>query len=631
MNRRQKIIVSVTGIFMVLLILIGLTYAYFLTRITGNSSPNSISVTTANLELIYGDGTTNILTNETPIEPGKFTSSKDFTVTNNGNVITEYAVTLEDFSIVYATDTVINGQSIKAGTVTKLEYPEDMEMTLVCIKQSDNSSCGIVEGALPTHNDIITTNSIEVGETHKYVLTLTYVDSGIDQSKDMNKTIRGKIDIIDPKSTIDLTGTVASYESGDYVEINSTPIKSEIVNGTYKIIGVEPGNHTLHIKYIDSNGNVQSRGSQSLVIKKGDESNVSGNTIIFTDASREVIVDVTETFNLNISEVIKEKKEAPMLAPCDSWYDFDLLSTNIEWEYDFENDSEYIPLTSITFLDKASEEIINSAELSWPSAVDKDGDEENDSDITSYYDADTDTITIAGNGSGEILANPDSSNMFNLVHLNSNFFLENINNLSLLNTSNVTNMANMFAFNNKIKSLDVSNFDTSKVTNMAGMFHWNENLTSLDISNFNTSKVTNMDSMFMYTTSLTTLDATNFDTSKVTNMYGMFGEMHSIAELDLSNFDTSKVTDMSYMFAFDYNLKTIYVSDKFVITEEAKESEKAFMEDSEIPLFADCTSLVGGNGTVYIGYEEDYDRWANSIEYARIDRPGSPGYFTLKQ
>ena len=38
MNRRQKIIVSVTGIFIVLLILVGLTYAYFLTRINGNTS-----------------------------------------------------------------------------------------------------------------------------------------------------------------------------------------------------------------------------------------------------------------------------------------------------------------------------------------------------------------------------------------------------------------------------------------------------------------------------------------------------------------------------------------------------------------------------------------------------------------
>ena len=56
MNRKQKIIVSVTSIFLVLLILVGLTYAYFLTQITPNTNPTSISVETADLKLEYLDG-----------------------------------------------------------------------------------------------------------------------------------------------------------------------------------------------------------------------------------------------------------------------------------------------------------------------------------------------------------------------------------------------------------------------------------------------------------------------------------------------------------------------------------------------------------------------------------------------
>ena len=39
-----------------MLALVGLTYAYFLTRITGNDNPKSISVTTANLQVKYTDG-----------------------------------------------------------------------------------------------------------------------------------------------------------------------------------------------------------------------------------------------------------------------------------------------------------------------------------------------------------------------------------------------------------------------------------------------------------------------------------------------------------------------------------------------------------------------------------------------
>ena len=56
MNKRSKIIVSIVGITIVLLALLGITYAYYLTRIEGNTNTNSISITTADLKLKYGDG-----------------------------------------------------------------------------------------------------------------------------------------------------------------------------------------------------------------------------------------------------------------------------------------------------------------------------------------------------------------------------------------------------------------------------------------------------------------------------------------------------------------------------------------------------------------------------------------------
>ena len=70
MNRKQKIIISITGIFIVLLALVGLTYAYFLTRITGNTKDKSISVTTANLILEYKDSDAYIIGEGEIIEPG---------------------------------------------------------------------------------------------------------------------------------------------------------------------------------------------------------------------------------------------------------------------------------------------------------------------------------------------------------------------------------------------------------------------------------------------------------------------------------------------------------------------------------------------------------------------------------
>ena len=69
MSKKAKIIVSISGIVLVMLILLGLTYAYFLTRIHGNTNNKSISVTTANLELTYGDNSAEILGKDLVLEP----------------------------------------------------------------------------------------------------------------------------------------------------------------------------------------------------------------------------------------------------------------------------------------------------------------------------------------------------------------------------------------------------------------------------------------------------------------------------------------------------------------------------------------------------------------------------------
>lgn len=156
----------------------------------------------------------------------------------------------------------------------------------------------------------------------------------------------------------------------------------------------------------------------------------------------------------------------------------------------------------------------------------------------------------------------DSNKVVNFNENSSKMFYEKkgLTNIDLNNvdTSNVTDMENMFSFCRPLNSLDLSNFDTSQVTNMDSMFACCNSLTSLELSNkFNTSKVTNMDSMFAACNSLISLDLSNFNTSKVTNMKAMFHNCISLTNLDLSNFDTSKVTSMNYMFEECTNLKSI--------------------------------------------------------------------------
>ena len=180
------------------------------------------------------------------------------------------------------------------------------------------------------------------------------------------------------------------------------------------------------------------------------------------------------------------------------------------------------------------------------------------------------------NGSKLIPLNADSSKMF------SNLKFVNID-LSKFNTSNVTDMSNMFnmPWGSKLTAIDLSNFDTSNVTNMSSMFYNCEILTSLDLSSFNTSNVTNMSGMFYNCNSLTSLDLSKFNTSNVTSMEWMFDGCSSLTSLDLTSFDTSNVTDMQEMF---YNCSSLTSLD----LSSFNTSKVTYMSD----MFYGCSSLT---------------------------------------
>ena len=160
--------------------------------------------------------------------------------------------------------------------------------------------------------------------------------------------------------------------------------------------------------------------------------------------------------------------------------------------------------------------------------------------------------------------------------------------LSEFDTSNITNMCNMF-FQCSFNELNLGGkFNTSKVTDMSLMFR------SCDMSNivfgrgFNTSKVTSMRAMFSLCR-VNKLDlGTSFDTSNVKSMCHMFSlcsaksinlgdkfYTHNVNDMDCmfnecgassinlgNNFDTSKVKSMNYMF-YGCKARSITLGDKF--------------------------------------------------------------------
>lgn len=292
MNRRTKIIVSVSGIFIVLLALIGLTYAYFVTRIKGNTNDKSVSINTAKLELVYGDGNGIIKPTEL-LEPGTPIDSKTFSVESKSDeTIDTYGVYLENLT---------NDFSLK----------EDVTITLTC-KEYDvgtnnliKDCTGLTNYVFPTKNELIVENRIDPNVRQDYTLTVNYEENNKDQSIDMNKRIKAKIQIYDTNNVIELKGRVNGSQAGDYIElIGATETKiSHINNDEYNFVGVLPGEYILSVKNI-TDGVETLKGKTKITIERAASESINNNTIKITESTKQITMDINnivEDLDTNIS------------------------------------------------------------------------------------------------------------------------------------------------------------------------------------------------------------------------------------------------------------------------------------------------------------------------------------------
>lgn len=207
MDKKNKLIVSITGIVLILLILVGLTYGYYLTRISGNTSDKSISIDMANLELTYSDG--NGLIEAKSIIPGETIATKTFTVKNTGNAkVSNYVVYL---------DSVVNN----------FEDKNDLKLTLTCT--SDIGNCNGTNITYPSTNIMLVTNDIEEKETQSYELKVEFIETNDDQSDNMNKEMSGNILIKDIKG---LNNTLDNIKGTNNLVVENGKLLSN-----YKIYG----------------------------------------------------------------------------------------------------------------------------------------------------------------------------------------------------------------------------------------------------------------------------------------------------------------------------------------------------------------------------------------------------------
>ncbi len=318
MKNKKRIVISGITLFLVTIMLLGLTYAYYKTRINGNSKDKSISVVSKKLEITYTDG--NGVIEGTGIEPG-YTLTKTFSVENTGDEKVNYKVYFEN---------VVN-------TFTR---SEDWTYKISC--QGTSTTCdGIDSTTFPTsEKSLVLENDIASKETQTYTLTLTYANlTDIDQSIDMGKSLSGKINITkDYKDTANMT--TSDYKQISYT-LNSTTTSNQIMY-LYDNIGTEllkNGENTITIKYkYYTNENSKDNDFLTFMLKNNTSSSspYSGGTVAQSsfkigqqqgslEKTLTVNIDKTNYQNTSLVLLVRQTPDITTSDPLNYTWNFDII------------------------------------------------------------------------------------------------------------------------------------------------------------------------------------------------------------------------------------------------------------------------------------------------------------------
>ena len=206
--------------------------------------------------------------------------------------------------------------------------------------------------------------------------------------------------------------------------------------------------------------------------------------------------------------------------------------------------------------------------------------------------------------------------------------LTKIEGIEYLNTSEVTEMRDVFCGCESLEELDLSHFDTSKVTTMSAMFAGCTSMKTFDLSHFNTSNLTIMRNMFAGCYAMTSIDLSTFDTSNVNNMFGLFYNCTSLTDVNVLSFVFPKITKIDCMFEGCKSLEVVdlsnfdlphmeHLSFVFYQCEKLKTIYCGYTWTGDITeyMFKNCISLKGA---------VEYDPEKIDLDMANPDT----GYFT---
>ena len=249
MNRKQRLILSIISVVLILLIIVGITYAYFTAKIIGNTENKSVSIKTAKLKIRYNDG--NGLLSADLVEPNTVLEGKTFSVINEGNMDTSYVVVIDKIKILSLDTTPPSNTTFVSN---------DFVYTISCTEYNDRNekigTCNSIdtEKKLPLVNDsILVTNKIRKNIRQEYELIITYKDTDLDQTGDMNKRLEAKVDI---KNIREMNSDIVSLNP---YESNNNLLSYNIINNA-----VNKANSTeFRANPITSPGNEISNANES--------------------------------------------------------------------------------------------------------------------------------------------------------------------------------------------------------------------------------------------------------------------------------------------------------------------------------------------------------------------------------
>ena len=343
-----------------------------------------------------------------------------------------------------------------------------------------------------------------------------------------------------------VSGTTFDYMFGECENLQVLDISGFDTSAATNLSGMFTLNNRLQQVTLGSNFTFNGSGSTRLTnLPTPDPTYITGATGKWQAVGAGTVSEPAGTVYLpaevpnNVAETYVIEKEAPLaiptLAKMDTWYTQGGTSITKDSITTINIVNEYTPTGDET--------------ASWDASSALDG------SVMAYVSADGTTLTIAGNGYGKIFANQNSRNAFKDFTA-----VTAINGATLLDTSNATDMGYMFRSDEKLVTLDVSNWDTSSCTNMSDMFYWCKAVTQLDVSGWQTGNVVYMDDLFGACESVTTLDVGTWDVSSCKNMNRLFYGCSKISTLDVSSWETGACTNMAYLFAYCYSLENFDVS-----------------------------------------------------------------------